>query len=44
VYNFDLDALRPLADQWGPTVEEIKVPLIELPDHPNEALVRGLVG
>jgi predicted TIM-barrel fold metal-dependent hydrolase len=44
VYNFDLEALQPLADQWGPTVEEIKIPLTELPEHPNEALIRGLVG
>jgi predicted TIM-barrel fold metal-dependent hydrolase len=44
VYDFDLEALQPLADQWGPTVEEIGVPLTVLPEHPNEALVRGLVG
>jgi len=44
VYRFDLDALRPLAEEWGPTVDEITVPLTELPEHPNEALVRGLVG
>ncbi len=44
VYDFDLAALRPLADQWGPTVKEIRVPLTELPEHPNEALIRGLVG
>jgi predicted TIM-barrel fold metal-dependent hydrolase len=44
VYNFDLEALQPLAYQWGPTVEEIKIPLTELPEHPNEALIRGLVG
>jgi predicted TIM-barrel fold metal-dependent hydrolase len=44
VYRYDLGALQPLAAQWGPTVEALKVPLTELPEHPNEALVRGLVG
>jgi predicted TIM-barrel fold metal-dependent hydrolase len=44
VYDFDLAALRPLADQYGPTVDEIAQPLGELPPEPNEALVRGLVG
>ena len=44
VYSFDLAALEPLAEQWGPTVEEISRPLTELPTEPNEALVRGLVG
>jgi len=43
-FGFDLDALQPLADQYGPTVDEISVPLVELPENPNEALVRGLVG
>lgn len=44
VYGFDLDALQPMVDEWGPTVDEISKPLSELPDSPNEALVRGLVG
>jgi hypothetical protein len=44
VYDFDLDALQPLAQQWGSTVAEIKEPLRELPENPNEALVRGPVG
>ena len=26
VYRFDLDALQPLAEQWGPTVAEIAAP------------------
>ena len=43
-FGFDLDALQPLADRYGPTVDEISVPLVELPENPNEALVRGLVG
>jgi predicted TIM-barrel fold metal-dependent hydrolase len=40
LYNFDLDALQPLADKFGPTVEEIRVPLTELPKNANEALRR----
>ncbi len=44
VYDFDLQALQPLADEWGPTVGEIREPLVELPENPNEALVRGPVG
>jgi predicted TIM-barrel fold metal-dependent hydrolase len=44
VYNFDLQALQPLADEWGPTVSEIEQPLREMPENPNEALQRGLVG
>jgi predicted TIM-barrel fold metal-dependent hydrolase len=41
LYQFDLEALRPLAEQYGPTVEEIGRPLAELPDNPNEALLSG---
>jgi hypothetical protein len=41
VYGFDLDALRPAADKYGPTVAEIAEPLVELPEHPNEALLRS---
>ena len=33
-----------LAAQWGPTVDEITKPLLDLPDDANEALVRGPVG
>jgi hypothetical protein len=44
VFDFDLSALQPLAEQWGPTVSETREPLLELPDGANEALVRGLVG
>ena len=29
LYGFDLDALRPAADQFGPTVAEIAQPLTE---------------
>jgi predicted TIM-barrel fold metal-dependent hydrolase len=38
VYGFDLDALRPAAEQYGPTVQDIAHPLAELPDGANEAL------
>jgi predicted TIM-barrel fold metal-dependent hydrolase len=41
LYGFDLDALAPLADQFGPTVAEVATPLDRLPDHPNEALLRA---
>jgi hypothetical protein len=41
VYGFDLEALRPAADRFGPTVAEIARPLAELPEHPNEALQRS---
>lgn len=40
LYDFDLDALAPLADKFGPTVAEIAEPLTELPENPNEALLR----
>jgi predicted TIM-barrel fold metal-dependent hydrolase len=40
-YDFDLDKLAPLAEQWGPTVEELTIPLDRLPDNPNSALLRG---
>jgi predicted TIM-barrel fold metal-dependent hydrolase len=41
LYDFDMAALEPIAAQYGPTVEEIKVPLDVLPDNPNEALLAG---
>lgn len=41
LYDFDLDALAPLAEQYGPTVEEIASPLTELPEHPNAALLKA---
>ena len=41
LYDFDLDALAPLAAQYGPTVEEIARPLDALPDEPNRALLRA---
>jgi predicted TIM-barrel fold metal-dependent hydrolase len=41
LYDFDLGALRPLAVEFGPTVGELAQPLTELPDQPNEALLKG---
>lgn len=41
LYNFDLAALQPAADKYGPTVEEIAQPLTALPDEPNQALMRS---
>ncbi len=40
LYDFDLEALAPLAAQYGPTVEEIAQPLDRLPDNPNSALLK----
>jgi predicted TIM-barrel fold metal-dependent hydrolase len=44
LYGFDLDALAPLAAEHGPTVAELAEPLLELPDEPNEALLKGAAG
>ncbi len=41
LYGFDLEELAPLAEQYGPTVEEIATPLEQLPDHPNSALLKA---
>jgi hypothetical protein len=41
VYGFDLAALAPLAERFGPTVEELSKPLTELPAEPNEALLKN---
>jgi len=41
LYDFDLDALAPNAEQYGPTVAEIAQPLAELPENPNSALLKG---
>lgn len=40
VYDFDLDALAPYAAEVGPTVAELREPLLELPEGANEALLR----
>ena len=42
LYEFDLDALAPLAAEYGPTIEEIATPLTELPPEPNEALLNSV--
>jgi predicted TIM-barrel fold metal-dependent hydrolase len=44
MYDFDLDALAPLAARFGPTVDEIATPLDRLPDEPNEALLNSVSG
>ena len=41
LYGFDMEALRPAANQYGPTVAEIATPLEELPEGANEALLRS---
>jgi predicted TIM-barrel fold metal-dependent hydrolase len=41
LYDFDLDALAPLAAKYGPTVDELAQPLEELPPNPNSALLRA---
>jgi predicted TIM-barrel fold metal-dependent hydrolase len=42
LYDFDLDALAPLAAQYGPTVEELATPLTALPEKPNAALLKAV--
>ncbi|HUF99813.1 MAG TPA: amidohydrolase family protein, partial [Ilumatobacter sp.] len=44
LYDFDLDALLPLAAKLGPTVDELAQPLTELPENPNGALLKGVLG
>jgi predicted TIM-barrel fold metal-dependent hydrolase len=41
-YDFDLDALAPLAAQHGPTVEELSTPLTEVPKVANAALLKAV--
>ncbi len=38
LYDFDLDALRPLADQVGPTVGELATPIDEVPEKELELI------
>ena len=40
LYDFDLDALAPLAEQYGPTVEELATAARRAPDDANAALLR----
>ena len=42
MYGFDLGALAAPASRLGPTVAEIREPLTELPEHPNEALLANV--
>jgi len=42
LYDFDLDALAPFANKVGPTIGELAQPLTELPEHPNEALLKSV--
>jgi hypothetical protein len=41
LYDFSLDALAPLASEYGPTVAELQRPLAALPENPNEALLKS---
>jgi predicted TIM-barrel fold metal-dependent hydrolase len=41
LYGFDLEALAPLAAEHGPTVDELRQPLTELPPNANSALRRN---
>jgi predicted TIM-barrel fold metal-dependent hydrolase len=42
LYDFDLDALAPLAEKYGPTVEELTKPLDVVPEGANEAILRNV--
>ena len=44
LYDFDMGTLDKLAAKVGPTVDEIAVPLDQLPENPNEALLKGVKG
>jgi predicted TIM-barrel fold metal-dependent hydrolase len=39
LYGFDVEALAPLVARYGPTVEELQVPLEEMPEGANRALL-----
>jgi predicted TIM-barrel fold metal-dependent hydrolase len=41
VYGFDLDALAPIAEEHGPSIEELATPLAELPDNQSPAFSRA---
>jgi predicted TIM-barrel fold metal-dependent hydrolase len=38
IYNFDLEALQPIADRVGPTLDEIHAPLTSLPSYPADTV------
>jgi predicted TIM-barrel fold metal-dependent hydrolase len=42
LYGFDLAALAPLAAKYGPTVDEIRQPLTEMPANANDALMKSV--
>ena len=42
LYEFDLDALAPIAAQHGPTVDELRQPLTEMPADANDALMKSV--
>jgi predicted TIM-barrel fold metal-dependent hydrolase len=42
LYDFDLDALAPLAAEFGPTVAELARPLDDWPDDANDALRKAV--
>ncbi len=42
LYGFDLDKLAPYAAAVGPSVEELAEPLTELPENPNDALLKAV--
>ena len=44
LYGFDLAALKPYGDKVGPTVAELATPLTEMPENPNEALIKSVKG
>jgi predicted TIM-barrel fold metal-dependent hydrolase len=41
VYGFDLEALQPIADEYGPTVDEVATPLTVVPDNQSPAFSRA---
>jgi len=41
LYGFDMEALRPAAEKFGPTVAEVAEPLTALPADANQALKRA---
>jgi len=43
LYDFNLAALAPLAEKYGPTVAGVAEPLLALLDSPNSALFKGAV-
>jgi predicted TIM-barrel fold metal-dependent hydrolase len=42
LYGFDLPALAPMAAKYGPSVQDLALPLDQLPDGANDALLKAL--